>query len=107
MSHAYPGDFSTILHAFDEAMRAVRTHPLVMTAFKRNLLQLLSGSTGSITRAQLTDVGEVADAEQLQGFERRGIDALHETVVIKLNGGLGTSMGLEGAKSLIDRKSVV
>lgn len=101
MSHAYPGDFSTVLHAFDEAMRAVRTHPLVMTAFKRNLLQLLSGSTGSITRAQLTDVGEVADAEQLQGFERRGIDALHETVVIKLNGGLGTSMGLEGAKSLI------
>ncbi|MDP3428110.1 MAG: UTP--glucose-1-phosphate uridylyltransferase, partial [Humidesulfovibrio sp.] len=40
----------------------------------------------------------------LEAYSDAGREALSQTVVIKLNGGLGTSMGLERAKSLIPVK---
>ncbi|MCB2204787.1 UTP--glucose-1-phosphate uridylyltransferase [bacterium] len=85
-------------------MREAGMHPLVTTMFKRNFLQLLSGSTGSISRSQIDPVDDVPDAEKLSGYTEAGENALGHTVVIKLNGGLGTSMGLDRAKSLIPVK---
>ncbi|MBR9977187.1 MAG: UTP--glucose-1-phosphate uridylyltransferase [Bacteroidetes bacterium] len=82
-------------------MRTADIHPLVINMFKRNYLQLRSGATGAITRAQIDAVDAVTDAEDLQGYGARGSAALGQTVVIKLNGGLGTSMGLDRAKSLL------
>ncbi|MBE0643762.1 MAG: UTP--glucose-1-phosphate uridylyltransferase, partial [Bacteroidetes bacterium] len=80
------------------------SHPLVINMFKRNFLQLMSGSTGSINRAQIDAVDEVPDADALEGYAPHGREALARLAVIKLNGGLGTSMGLEQAKSLIPVK---
>jgi len=101
----YPGDILNAFKGFERKMRAADMHPLVITMFKRNYMQLLSGSTGTITRSQIDPIDDVPDAEQLSGFGEAGASALSHTVVIKLNGGLGTSMGLEQAKSLIPLKN--
>src|SRR5699024_11521779 len=70
--------------------------------------QLESGETGMIAEADiepLCDVPRLADVEVSEHDKRAALDA---TAVIKLNGGLGTSMGMDQAKSLLpvrDRKS--
>ena len=97
----YTGDILSAFRPFEEMMRTAGSHPLVISMFKRNFLQLRSGATGNITRAQIDPVDAVPDAEELTGYADQGRDALGRTVVIKLNGGLGTSMGLERTKSLI------
>ncbi|SDD89979.1 UTP--glucose-1-phosphate uridylyltransferase [Auraticoccus monumenti] len=63
--------------------------------------QLEEGATGLIredTIAPLTEVDQLADARIDPEAAR---EALSRTVVIKLNGGLGTSMGMDRAKSLL------
>ena len=63
---------------------------------------LLSGASGEIAESEIGPVTGLADAEQLDNAcLELGRQALSETVLIKLNGGLGTSMGLEQAKSLL------
>ncbi|MFA6232647.1 MAG: UTP--glucose-1-phosphate uridylyltransferase [Bacteroidota bacterium] len=99
------GDILTGFLPFEKMMHAEGIHPLVISMFKRNYLQLASGATGGISRDQIQAVDEVPDADLLQGYADHGRESLGRTVVIKLNGGLGTSMGLEQAKSLIPVKN--
>lgn len=100
----YPGEILNAFRPFEQKMRAAGAHPLVTNMFKRNFLQLLSGSTGTIARSQIDPVETVPDAEALSGYADAGTTALKHAVIIKLNGGLGTSMGLEQAKSMIPVK---
>ncbi len=61
-----------------------------------------SGATGMIaedTIRPLTDVAKLAEVEVTEAEARA---ALQATVMIKLNGGLGTSMGLDRAKTLLE-----
>ncbi|WP_197680036.1 UTP--glucose-1-phosphate uridylyltransferase [Microlunatus soli] len=63
--------------------------------------QLASGATGLIgeeTIRPLTDPDRLADV-QISDADQQA--AFAKTVIIKLNGGLGTSMGMEQAKSLL------
>ncbi|WP_179758676.1 UTP--glucose-1-phosphate uridylyltransferase [Microlunatus parietis] len=63
--------------------------------------QLQQGSTGYIAEDSiepLTDPDLLSEVELDPEDARRAID---QTVIIKLNGGLGTSMGLDRAKSLL------
>jgi|SRR5437867_3670171 len=65
---------------------------------------LVSGQSGLIPE---TSIQPVADLPRYDHIPRQDSDArslLRQTVVIKLNGGLGTSMGLERAKSLLHVK---
>jgi UTP--glucose-1-phosphate uridylyltransferase len=98
-------DIASSFRPFEEKMRGAGSHPLVIRMFKRNFAQLLSGSTGTITRDEIDAVDDVPDAESLNEYATHGRAALAHAVVIKLNGGLGTSMGLERAKSLIPVKN--
>ena len=98
----YTGDMFQSFLPFERRMREDGIHALVINAFKRNYLQLVSGSTGSIARSQIMPVHDVPDASELDAYEASGSSVLHKTVAIKLNGGLGTSMGLDKAKSLIE-----
>ena len=67
--------------------------------------QLLTGHTGFIPEETIEPVVELPDAEQLPGhLTRVGEKHADEVVFIKLNGGLGTSMGLDGPKSLLEIK---
>ncbi|MFZ1731364.1 MAG: UTP--glucose-1-phosphate uridylyltransferase [Bacteroidota bacterium] len=101
----YTGDILSAFLPFERIMLEAVSHPLVINMFKRNFLQLLSGATGGISRTQIDAVDDVADAGTLKGYGEHGREALARAVVIKLNGGLGTSMGLEQAKSLIPVKN--
>ncbi len=64
--------------------------------------RLLAGESGELSESEIVPVRELPDAEDLDPeCLEIGQQALSKTVLIKLNGGLGTSMGLEQAKSLL------
>jgi len=76
-------------------------HPTAIDVFSRFYGLLESGETGVIAErdvAPLTDVPHLTDLDVPDGVART---ALAATAVIKLNGGLGTSMGMDRAKSLL------
>ncbi len=98
---APPGDFETRFKPFKSKMISAGIHPLVIESFRRHVALLFSGATGVMSRTELAELADVPDSEALSGFALAGAEALKRTVMIKLNGGLGTSMGLDTAKSLI------
>lgn len=91
---------------FARKMSDERIPLLIIDTFKFYYGKLLSGERGFISRDDIAPVGkdEIADLETLGRFTEEGVRALKEAVIIKLNGGLGTSMGLSKAKSLIKVK---
>lgn len=64
--------------------------------------QLEAGATGLIREAEIEPLLQV-DALEAWAGQQAGVDPgpLGQTVMIKLNGGLGTSMGMDRAKSLL------
>jgi len=87
---------------FDEKMRSAGVPELAIRIFERQFAKLCSGETGYIPEREIEPVEELPDAEQLTGrHEAAGRELLRRTVLIKLNGGLGTSMGLRRAKSTL------
>lgn len=108
MSEQETGTESTERHDADRGfapfarkMRLAGLAPVVIETFRYHYGQLVAGDTGLIAESGIRDVGGLADADFFEGHEPAGRAALARTVVIKLNGGLGTSMGLERAKSLL------
>jgi UTP--glucose-1-phosphate uridylyltransferase len=83
-----------------EKMTAAGVHPLAIEVFAHHYRQLALGETGMIPESTIEplDMPALADAEV---DDEAGATALRETAIIKLNGGLGTSMGMERAKSLL------
>lgn len=69
--------------------------------FSRFYGLLASGETGVIREADVTGVTDAPLLADLQVDEDAARDAIGRTVVVKLNGGLGTSMGMDRAKSLL------
>ena len=70
-------------------------------AFKYNLDKLVSGANLMISEGDIMPVDSLTDYDSL---EKTDVQLLTKTVMVKLNGGLGTGMGLEKAKSLLDLK---
>jgi len=89
---------------FAEKMEKSGLAPTVIDIFRHYYGLLVRGETGLITKGDIDPVreGEIADAEKLTGLTEAGRSALEKLVVIKLNGGLGTSMGLSRTKSLLE-----
>ena len=84
-----------------EKMRAAGADDAARTVFAHYYRLAATGETGLIpeeTISPLTDVERLADVDV---DETQAHDALAQTVMIKLNGGLGTSMGLDRAKTLL------
>ncbi len=90
---------------FEERMKNAGMDELVMEQFRRNYCRLLAGGVGFVSRHEIDPLAEVPDLEGLGDYYAAGIGALDKTVVIKLNGGLGTGMGMERAKSLLEVKN--
>ncbi|MCL2735648.1 MAG: UTP--glucose-1-phosphate uridylyltransferase [Propionibacteriaceae bacterium] len=85
------------------AVAKMRAHDVSHTAiaiFEYYWDQLESGATGMIPESTISPL---TDPDRLDDLTATPADAqaLASTVVIKLNGGLGTSMGLDKAKSLL------
>ena len=79
---------------------------LIIDIFRFYYDKLISGERGLLSREDIVPIqkDDIADMEMLDRFTEEGCQAIKETVIIKLNGGLGTSMGLSKAKSLIEVK---
>ncbi|KAB8145244.1 UTP--glucose-1-phosphate uridylyltransferase [Chloroflexia bacterium SDU3-3] len=82
-------------------MRREGLADLVIDNFHYYYTTLAAGVTGVISEADITPVESVASQSELASYEPAGRDAIGRAAVLKLNGGLGTSMGLEKAKSLL------
>lgn len=90
---------------FVERMQQAGCHELEIRTFEAYYQQLRDGQTGFISEAEIEPVYDVPDAEQFPAeLAAAGRAALPRTILLKLNGGLGTSMGLERAKSLLNVK---
>ncbi|RYD34076.1 MAG: UTP--glucose-1-phosphate uridylyltransferase, partial [Verrucomicrobiaceae bacterium] len=87
---------------FAEKMRADGLSEAAVRAFEGNFRALERNETGLIAESDLAPVTQLPVAETLPApAEADLLPLLQRTVVIKLNGGLGTGMGLEKAKSLL------
>jgi UTP--glucose-1-phosphate uridylyltransferase len=73
-------------------------------AFEHYYRQLEAGETGLMPEASIESVTDVPRLEDLADDRDAQREALQHAVVIRLNGGLGTSMGLSKAKSLLEAK---
>ena len=84
--------------------RAGASRPAI-ESFSHYYRRLAEGETGLLPESEIEPARDVPDAEELPDAGEAGRETLDRTVVIKLNGGLGTSMGMTGAKSLIEAKN--
>lgn len=80
---------------------------LIIDKFRSCYEKLLKGERGLLSRNDILPVEkeDIAHMDILDGYTKDGHTAMGKTVIIKLNGGLGTSMGLSKAKSLIEVKN--
>ncbi len=82
-------------------MAAAGMGDAAVRAFRRNYDALLRNETGLIPEATIQPAEDLPSAEDLPDATEEDRGLLRQAVVIKLNGGLGTSMGLTGPKSLL------
>lgn len=88
-----------------DKMQSAGMPAIAIANFKNHYQQLLEGKTGFIPESSIQMVDNLPDADDLNWrHTQSGKKALPNTVLLKLNGGLGTSMGLDKAKSLITVK---
>jgi len=92
------------LTASVEKMRSEGVADAAIETFRRYYEQLREGDVGSLPESELEPVEDLPDAEELPEDETGAGEALDQAVVLKLNGGLGTSMGLDAPKSLLEVK---
>jgi UTP--glucose-1-phosphate uridylyltransferase len=88
------------LQASLEKMRREGIPDAAVNTFEHYYEQLRDGETGMLPESEIEPVEDVQDFDDLP----EGDPPLDQAVVIKLNGGLGTSMGMTRAKSLIEAK---
>ena len=84
-------------------MEAEGIAPSAISAFESTFNSLVSGNTGLIPESTISPSPDLVNAETFSG-SAPDTSLLAQTVVLKLNGGLGTGMGLDKAKSLLKVK---
>ena len=87
-----------------EKMRADGAPDVAIETFRHYYELLASGETGTIAEDEIEPVRELPSAADLPEPGDGGREVLERAVTIRLNGGLGTSMGMTGAKSLLEVK---
>lgn len=82
-------------------------HSAVIDTFAYYYKQVVTGETGLISCSDIKPVSpdEIEDVFNIRAYTDIGRKVLKNAIMIKLNGGLGTSMGLTGAKSLLEIKN--
>jgi UTP--glucose-1-phosphate uridylyltransferase len=88
------------LQASVEKLRRADVPGAAIATFEHYYRQLDAGESGMLPEDAIEPARDVADFGELP----EGDAPLDEAVVIKLNGGLGTSMGMSRAKSLLEVK---
>ncbi len=93
-----------------EKMRRDNLPESVIRNFERLFDDVIHGKTGVIAEDEIEPVREIAcfsEITECADTVSQGTRLLEKLVVIRLNGGLGTTMGLERAKSLLKVKGLL
>ncbi|MGI8902127.1 MAG: UTP--glucose-1-phosphate uridylyltransferase [Solirubrobacteraceae bacterium] len=93
-----------VLAAAEKKMRAAEQHEEAIRAFRSAHERLLGGQSPVIATADLEPAGDVPSLEDLACAETDGASALERVALVKLNGGLATTMGLRRPKSLLEAR---
>mmetsp|Transcript_54341 Transcript_54341/g.116029 ORF Transcript_54341/g.116029 Transcript_54341/m.116029 type:complete len:728 (-) Transcript_54341:65-2248(-) len=93
-------DFDAKWAPFEAKMKSEGLNDAAIAAFKYNYGVLVSGQSTLIPESTLSAVDSLPRFEDLS--TQPSPELLKKTVVLKLNGGLGTGMGLDKAKSLLE-----
>ncbi|KAL6753565.1 UDP-glucose pyrophosphorylase [Haematococcus lacustris] len=87
---------------FESKCRSAGLTEAAIAAFRHNYEQLAAGATGLVPEDEIEAVSNLPYLNDMSEPEPSKVKPLlSRTAVLKLNGGLGTSMGLEKAKSLL------
>ncbi|MDA3812651.1 MAG: UTP--glucose-1-phosphate uridylyltransferase, partial [Candidatus Cloacimonetes bacterium] len=91
------------LKEFVEIMEEEGLEDLVIQSFSNSYYKILEGATGTLSEAEIEPPAKenLIDYDKLESAISSPLEKL---AVIKLNGGLGTSMGLKKAKTLLKIK---
>ena len=91
----------TLAEIIDRKMSAAGVTRPVITTFIKSARKVMAGATGLLPESAIEPVQSLPRLDQMTARDTQGPESLKQLVVVKLNGGLGTSMGLDRAKSLI------
>ena len=89
---------------FADKMRGAALPDIAISTFEHYYNALGSGDTGMISEADIEPVAELPSLADLGKYPEPTPEIWDRAVVVKLNGGLGTSMGMTAAKSLLTVK---
>ncbi len=92
------------LEASIDKMRRDGMGDAAVEAFATAYERLREGETGVLPESDIEPVDDLPSATDLPDAGEEAGGALDHAVVVKLNGGLGTSMGMTGPKSLVEVK---
>ena len=85
-------------------MRAAGAADAAIAHFRHYYRELAAGEEGLLPESEIEPVDELPEIGELEVDAATRSEALDRTVILKVNGGLGTSMGLSKAKSLLEVK---
>src|SRR5438105_3693797 len=91
------------LRAAEQKMRAAGQREEAVASFRSAYRRLVEGESAMIRSAELEPAGEVPALTELPE-PGDAASALEHCAVIKLNGGLATTMGLQHPKSLVEAR---
>lgn len=89
------------LERFAETMRSEGLPEIATRSFLRAVEFVSGGGATTVGDHEIEPVADLPEMATLATYQEAGRAALGSAAVIKLNGGLGTSMGLSRAKSLL------
>jgi UTP--glucose-1-phosphate uridylyltransferase len=97
------GAMNSQITEFEKKMEAEKLDRSVKDAFKYYYDLVCSGSSGQIREKDITTPKE-ENLVRYSELDKKNQPDMNKLAVVKLNGGLGTSMGLDKAKSLLPVK---
>ncbi len=93
---------SDALRAATDRMREAGVDALAIRVFADFHDQLAAHATGTIPESAVAPLPDPPTLDDVRPDDHAVGEALARTVVVKLNGGLGTSMGVQGPKSALE-----
>lgn len=96
-------DDKTILEIEAKMITGDVARPAI-NAFLNSVRKVIEGATGLVPEKEIDPVTELPSLETMPEVSEDANVLLNQLAVIKLNGGLGTGMGLDRAKSLMSVK---
>lgn len=103
----YNNSYETPLSLFKEKMEKERLSDIVIKNFLNFYDKFYKGEKGYIKENEISPIS-IDKVKEFKGDEelyKYGKEALSKTIILKLNGGLGTTMGCNYPKSLIKVKN--